>query len=408
MNSSVIKILEILSAAKSLNSVGFSAGYNFSEEKAEEFFEELVDNIGSQAPIFSGIMIIEEADHEGNFIVVDGLQRLTTFGLLLGALCEGYKGISAKNEIARRKVFTRYLTSGDEVKLRLAGSERAIYEKIILSQLLAPHEEQTNLSKTFQFFLSKIKDRKISATDLFKLVSRIQFMVVFTDKSNISARELYQSLNGNKDDFSQINLITSFIAQNASSSTETWQNIIDNYEEHNLMNFFKYYIRDFLTVQNNGKVPDEKQMYKSFKGYFNKMSKYQDSKDIIDNLEKYSKFYLKILQADFEDLEIQNQIIMINENNGRDSYPYLMEVLDDLESSNIDRGIFLDILTMINAFVTSRYENGTENDPSMAMNFASLSCEINKMLAVKEYESESEDSGNLTINKINQLSTFEV
>ena len=41
------------------------------------------------------------------------------------------------------------------------------------------------------------------------------------------------------------------------------------------------------------------------------MSKYQDSKVIIDNLYKYSQFYLKILQADFDDLEVQNQIIMI-------------------------------------------------------------------------------------------------
>jgi len=63
---------------------------------------------------------------------------------------------------------------------------------------------------------------------------------------------------------------------------------------------------------------------------------------------------------------------------------------------------------MINTFVTSRNENGNENNPNMVMNFASLSCELNKMLALKEYSPQPVDESKLTINEINQLSTFEV
>lgn len=404
MNSSIINILEILNAARTISSVGFSDGYNFDEEKAEEFFENLVDNGTFHAPIFSGIMILEEADDKGGFVVVDGLQRLTTLGLLLSALCEGYKDTSKKNEEARYKIFTRYLVNENDVKLRITQDERSLYRKIVFSDRLTDEERQSNLYKTYKLFLTKIIDREISATDLFKLVSRMQFMVVFIDKSKISARELYQSLNGNKSDMSQVNLIAALILHKGKEASRMWKKLVESYKKIELTSLLKNFIRDFLTVQGHGKIPNENQLYQSFKAYYAKISKYKHIEDIVENMQKYSQFYLKIVQADFDDFEIQKQIIKINESNGQDSYPYLMEVLDDLENARIDKEIFLDILTMINSFIDSRAE-----DPSSAtLDFATLSGELNKRLALKDYTPQEVGEGKLTINEMNQLSTFEV
>lgn len=402
MNSSVINILEILNKATTLASVGFSAGYSFNAEKADEYFDELILNANIDSPIFSGIMIIENSGREGIYTVVDGLQRLTTLSLLLSALCESAKNTTKKNEDARFKIFNRYLINDSDVKLQLIGDEHEIYRKIIFSLNLSEKEMQSNLYQTYQQFLSKIRAQKISATSLFKIILKIEFMIVFMESSQFSARELYQSLNANKNDLSQINLISSFISQNCEKSVSLWQRTMAPYQKYGMMNIFKSFMKDYLTIQNNGTLPKENALYNNFKSYFYQISQYRPTHSTIENIYKYSRFYLKILRADFEDFEIKKQFIAINENSGQDAYPYLMEVLDDLENGHIERQILLDILVTINALLANR----DENDDSV--NFANLSHELNRMIAVKscttsEEADNSEDAPDEKKISINEL-----
>jgi len=413
MNSSIINILEILKAAKSLKSLGFSSGYNFDKKRADEYFKELIQNIHPTSPVFAGILILEMSKDGNDFTIIDGLQRITTICLLLCTLCDAYKGESKTNEDARHKILTRYLLNKDDVKLQLKGKDKKIYSKIVQNEGLTQRESQTNLFETYESFFQQLKEKKISATNLFNIISRLQFMVVFTDKSKIPTRELYQSLNKDKDDLSQINLITNFITQNCGEAKQTWRLVVSNFKNLELSFALKNFLRDFLTIQNNGQIPSESALYNSFKNYFIEISEYQPPQQIINNIKKYSSYYLKIIQAEFDDYEIQNLIAMINENNGQDSYPYLMEVLDDMENDLISKEMFLEILKMINEFVTRRNSADCPND--MMVSFASLSSELNKMLTLKDYKPEvllhSEDleEGNkLTINDINHLSNFEV
>ena len=406
MNSSIINILEILKAADSLISLGFSPGYNFDPKRADSYFQELIQHVQPSTPIFSGIIILETSKDSDDFIIIDGLQRLTTLCLLLCALCDAYKGTSTLNEDAKNKIVTRYLANKTEAKLKLKGNDKNIYKKLALGEELNKKERQSNLFETYETFLKKIKEQHISATKLFGIVSRIQFMTVFTDPEKVPTREFYQSINNDKHDSSQINLITNFIDQNCGEAFQLWKSTIRTFKKLELSLLIKPFMKDFLTIQNNGEIPSENLLYNSFKMYYTKMSEYQDSQQIINNIKKYSKFYLKIIQADFEDFEIQKLVIVINENNGQDSYPYLMEVLDDMENNLIDRDTFLAILNMINSFVAERNERG--NDDTMAVSFASLSAELNKMLAMENYEPDFSGKNKVTINEINHLSTFGV
>lgn len=415
MNSSIINISEILNNADGFISAGFSDGYNFDDINAAEYFDEILDNANSPIPIFSGILIMEK--FENNFIITDGLQRITTISLLLNALCAHYKNTSKKNNEAVDKIYYRYLTNNNEPKLKLAGEEYEIYNKIIFSQQLNEDELKNNLSRAYQSFLDKIRSRKISGTELFRILSKIQFMVVLIETTEVSTREIYQALNNNKEK-SQINLISDFIKQKckelkyiASETTKLeeveniWQQTIKSYKKLGLGNLFESFIKDFLIIQNDGKIPNKNALYNNFKSYYIKLSNYQDILTILKNIQKYSKYYLNIINSNFDDFEIQKQFIILNEYNGRDAYPYLMEVLDDLENMHINKEVFLNILTMINSFIISRQENPSQD---MIIDFTTLSKEINKMLIFKGYTSNIVDENKLTINEMNNLSTFEV
>lgn len=397
MNSTIINVSEILNTAKSITSAGFTAGYSFDEINASEYFDELVESSAYSSPIFSGILILEKA--ENNFTIIDGLQRITTINLLLCALCERYKNTSKKNDEAKNKIQSRYLIVDNEPKLNLASEEQEIYKKILFNQKLNKKELESNLAKTYFEFLNKIKKHRISGTELFRIISKIQFMLITIDKTEVSTRELYQALNNNKNK-PQINLITDFINQKDSQAGLSWTKIITNYKDLGQIDLIENFMKDFLTIQNDGKVPNKNALYNNFKSYYIKISKYLTADIIIDNMCKYAKNYLKIIKSDFEDYEIQKQIINLNENNGQDSYPYLMEVLDDLDNGHINKEVFLDILIMINSFVNTRQENQLSE---VTVDFASLSKELNKMLVLKDYVPKIIDENKLTINEINNL-----
>lgn len=403
MNSAIINVSEILSNAKNFSSAGFSVGYSFDKNKAAEYFDELLRNSTFSSPIFSGILIFKQSqDRIDEFTIIDGLQRLTTISLLLCALCEAYKGTSQNNEDARSKIFNRYLVNNNIPKLNLTGEDNNIYKKILFSEWLIDKEVEHNLVQTYQGFLDKIKQNRISGTELFKILSKIQFMIVITDDVQIPVRDLYQVLNQSKNE-SQVNLIYDFIEHKDKSSIVVWEKIIESFgnKKYLLENF----IKDFLMTRTNEEINNKNALYNNFRNYYYQIAKYQDTKTIIDNIYKYAKYYLKILNADFDTPEIKEQITILNEHNAKEAYPYLMEVLDDLENDHINKGAFINILMMINLFIKSQQETSFAN---VNIDFTKLSKELNKMLIIKDYVPNLMEQDKLTINMINNLSDFEV
>lgn len=399
MNSSITSISELLQNANSFTSVGFSQGYSYDAVNAEEYFEELLENSTQESPIFSGILILEKSNKK--YTVVDGLQRITTICLLLIALCENYKDTTKKNEEARKKVFKRYLVnSTKKPKLNMGTKEQETYVKILLDQDLTETEKTGNLYQVYSMFLQKIKEHRISGTHLFKIISRIRFMIVLTDKTEGSTRELYEVLNANKNK-SQINLIADFLAKRDPEAAGIWQKTINVYKNLSMNSFLENFIKDFLTVQNEGDVPKQNALFNKFKSYYNTICKYKTPKEIVESMVKYSKYYLDIIKADFADEEIKAQIVILNSNNGQDAYSYLMEVLDDFNNNLLNREVFLEILGMINSIVVKRNEEG---DNAVSINFAHLSKELNRMLIMPDYSAQMIDESKLTINDINKLS----
>jgi len=403
MNSSIINISEILNNAEGFLSSGFSGGYNFDNINAAEYFDELIENSSYASPVFSGILIMQK---EGDrFTIIDGLQRVTTVCLLLCALCENYKNTTEKNTQACTKIFNRYLINDKNTpKLKLNGEGKTIYKKILFHERLSEKEEQSNLYLAYRSFLFKVREHKISGTEFFNIISKIKFMVVLADSSDVPSRELYQAINSK--DKSQVNLISDYLIQKGDEQLqEFWLETVDNYKKSGLSEVFENFMRDFLVIQNEGKTPNRNALYNNFKSYFTKMSKYMAAKNIIETIVNYSRYYLKIFNADFEDEEIRSQINLLNEHQGQDAYPYLMEVLDDLENAHLDRESFLEILTAINIFVKSKYENPGVD---MGIDFTNLSAELNKMLISKGPTAENADENKLTINEMNKLPIFEV
>lgn len=166
-------------------------------------------------------------------------------------------------------------------------------------------------------------------------------------------------------------------------------------------NLLEKFFVDYLTIQNNGVIPKKENLFLNFVEFYRNASKFQKKELIIKNIYRYSIYYLRIIFAQLSDDEIRVKIKQINAYNAKDAYPYLMEVFEDYEYAHINRAMLLEILDTVIGFIEER---NSKKPSQIALSFAGLSTEINKMLVLKDYTPhfviEENDLSKTTINSI--------
>lgn len=147
-------------------------------------------------------------------------------------------------------------------------------------------------------------------------------------------------------------------------------------------NLLERFLVDYLTIQNNSVIPNKEMLFKDFLAFYQRIIKFQNRSLVIKNIYRYSVYYIRLLFADLKDEEIRKKIKMINALKATDSYPFLMEVFEDFEFAHINRAMLLEILDTVLEFIDER---NSKKPTQIALSFAGLSNEINKMLVLKDY-----------------------
>ena len=147
-------------------------------------------------------------------------------------------------------------------------------------------------------------------------------------------------------------------------------------------NLLEKFFIDYLTIQNNGVIPKKENLFINFIDFYRNASKFQKKELIIKNIYRYSSYYLRIMFARLSDDDIRVKIKQINAYNAKDAYPFLMEVFEDYEFAHINRAMLLEILDTVIGFIVER---NSKKPSQIALSFAGLSTEINKMLVLKDY-----------------------
>ena len=170
-------------------------------------------------------------------------------------------------------------------------------------------------------------------------------------------------------------------------------------------NLLEKFLIDYLTIQNSAIIPKKENLFKEFLNFYQRISKFQNRSLIIKNIYRYSVYYIRLIFADLKDDEIRKKIKKINALKATDAYPFLMEVFEDFEFAHINRSMLLEILDTVLGFIDER---NSKKPSQIALSFAGLSSEINKMLILKDYTPHfvidriDTINDNLTINSINK------
>lgn len=177
-----------------------------------------------------------------------------------------------------------------------------------------------------------------------------------------------------------------------------WMELENNFLKLDKIDLMEQFFVDFLTIQNNGVIPKKDELMGEFVRFYANAAKFQSKELVLRNLYKYSVYFLKISFADIQDNEIKAKIVEINSEDAKDAYPFLMEVFEDYDYAHINKNMLLEILDTIISFI---YDRNSLKPSQMALSFAGLSNEINKMMILKDYVPKFKiDKKDVTINHL--------
>lgn len=367
-----LNLLNILNNTQAFYSTEFSGEY----EVPADLLENLSENSQTKEPLFEGVMFFQKIDDDA-YIVVDGMKRLLTLSILLHAICECYKLTSEKNNRAIDLVKQRYLFGKYGTKIQLANSEKLIYEKLLNYDYMTVEEKKHSMFKILHEFWAKIKMNNLSAVQLFNQIKKINALVCIYDENNIDNRDLYQALNCNNNYIEELKLINNFVEEKAGEHAILWYDVINMFKQADMTRKIKYFFIDFLTIQKNGIIPKENEIYMSFKRYYLRMINAGKShEEFFKYIKEIASNYIKISTANFENNEIKQRIITIKNNNMYETFPYLLEVTDDYFNGRITDETLRQLLDTVILFVAEQKSGNNDN----LINFGNLSHEINRRI----------------------------
>lgn len=339
----ILNLLEFLNNAKNF----YTLDYARCEDELVNFLDIIKEDEQFIQKIDLGVLYVSQKTLD-QFTIVDGLNRLLSLSLLLHAICECYKKTSEKNDKAIKTIRTKYLLDGSKTKIRLSEPEQIIYDKIIFGEKLSGREKESSLFVLLHNLWVKIKEDKLQASNIFKMLNKIVVTVVDTD--DVPLRDLYYSLNKDKRNLNQLLLIESYLKNIG---------IIDSWKElktifGNRSSDLNIFFKDFFITKFNFIDFNEQRLYEFFVNYFETMLQYMPEDLLMEKMKRSAQLYGDILNVNFDNEELKNVMIQIKMHKGEDTYAYILNIYEDYIDNNISFVTFLEILTTIDEYLRNR------------------------------------------------------
>lgn len=399
MEAKAVNFLEFLSKTGTQFIIPvYQRTYSWDKKHCEKLWQD-IEKIGedesAKAHFIGSVVYIHESTYHhssvNQLLVIDGQQRLTTLTLLLKAL---HKAI--ENEIlekfSKQKIINRYLTNPDEenekkYKLILTQNDKDTLISLIDKDKAKPTQISTKIQENFTFFKEKLEQNKDKLETICKGINKLLIIDVSLERGKDDPQLIFESMNSTGKDLSQADLIRNYVLMDLAPEEQNqfyekyWRVMETEFGENfnkdkKEKQSFDYFARHYLTIKNNGNIPNLDDIYKTFKKYRQK-SETLNTQDLLIDLQKYAHFYCTMAFRKEKDKELFKVFENLKALDCEVAYPFLLELYKDYEENILSKSDFLVILKMIESYVLRRAICGI---PTNSLNkiFASIAKNIDK------------------------------
>jgi len=396
MNVDKAFFLPLLNGAKHFIVPLYQRPYSWTLEECKQLWDD-INNYNNNKPYFIGSVVYVQKGYAPiggsvqKLYLIDGQQRITTISLMILALTKAmerdrFKIIiidqGTEETITPEKLIRLYLINDMEEGQLKYKIHLTKYDRETLTSLIEGNELQENYSRNiknnYDYFEGLLK--KADLKKVYEAISKLMIIDVALDE-NDNPQMIFESLNSTGKDLTQTDLIRNYILMGIDPIKQDelynkyWYPTESVFIYGDQGNLFDRFMRDYLTIKMEGKIPNVGAVYNTFKQHAR--NNYSENiLELVQDVYKYSKYFAKLaLLKEEEDQELY-KIFQDIENIKVDvSYPLLLKVYDDYSNRIITRQDFIEILKLVESYVFRRAICGIPTN-SLNKTFATIYKEI--------------------------------
>ncbi|MBR5213920.1 MAG: DUF262 domain-containing protein [Akkermansia sp.] len=273
----------------------YQRNYDWKIENCKQLYDDLVKIITEKrrSHFFGSIVSKYNQDSNGEYLIIDGQQRLTTVSLLFLAMYNLLdKGVlvadadNLKQRIYDEYLVDKYQPKEKRLKLKPVKHDRMAFDKLFADS--SEHIRDSHLTVNYNYFYDRIKDQEISIDDLFRAIQKLDVINIGLNSED-NAQLIFESLNSTGLELSEGDKIRNFIlmgqpAQEQEDYYEKYWNKIELYTRYEVSAF----IRDYLSVKQQS-IPPQKKVYSIFKEFVR--AKNYETEQLLAEMLQYAKRY---------------------------------------------------------------------------------------------------------------------
>lgn len=338
MKADSIHLFDFLGSSKTIFEIPvFQRNYEWDKDQCEQLFKDLTVAAQTNTDHFIGaIVYVTETGNKMSHIyrIIDGQQRLTSLTLLLKALSGADE--QDRDEIEEEYLTNKYLDDNNHLKLKPVEHDYEAFDSVMNN--MTDFDKPSKVIDNYKFFRKLIEDSDIGSNELYEAMNH--FNMVYIELSGDSNEEnpqvIFESLNSTGVSLSPSDLVRNFLLMKLDSQQqeELYKKYWVKIERMFATPTFAEFIRHYLVVKTHISVK-KNSVYSSYKDYF--VSNQLSSNDALADLFKFANYYDQILNHNSNDYEFNRIMEHINVMDSKVVYPYLMLLMDLVNSKQIDQ-----------------------------------------------------------------------
>ncbi|GEO04140.1 hypothetical protein AAE02nite_18040 [Adhaeribacter aerolatus] len=360
MQAKETKLQDIIEGTKQYVIPLFQRTYSWTSKEWEILWKDLVELCETENPRthFIGSIVnmptVSVPEGVAKYLLIDGQQRLTTIFIILTLLrnkARENQNEEFAGEINNTLLVNPYKKDNDFYKLMPTQVDREIYKNFINGR---SNEKESQLTRAYDFFEKKLRQYQLDPEKLKKIITTYFSVVSILLDADDNPYLVFESLNAKGRPLTQADLIRNYffmrihVDKQEQVYSEFWQPMQDALED-NLTEF----IRHFLMKE--GSIIKQTDVYYELKDNVNP----QNSIIYLENLQKHSLYYQKILYPDYEnDKDLQKYFRRLNRFEVTTAYPLLLKLYNYYVLDTLPKEDFITALQTIENYLIRRFVCG--------------------------------------------------
>lgn len=338
----------------------YQRNYDWKERNCKQLFEDLIDIIKTKRDShFFGSIVRSNAQDggAGDFLIIDGQQRITSVSLLLLAMYNNIKEghiISKKEDLLdiiwETYIYAKFQRDNRKLRLKPIKGDCEAYDALVFKEQ-DDYIQTSNITINYNYFCRRIKDLPtlIGVDEIFEAIEKLTVIDILLGKDD-NPQLIFESLNSTGLDLTEADKIRNYILMGLDSNLqekyyETYWSKIEKYTSYKTSEF----IRDFLTLS-TGKISSIDNVYQAFKEY----APLSNIENILKLMLEYSIIYQQIISSSIQNEKANKILIRLNHLEMSVLYPYLMAFMKYSQDANLSKEEQSEVLSILEIYIFRR------------------------------------------------------